>query len=162
MGEEIEMIKFPLLPILYLYILLKTISDKTGQERNLLDLAKSYFNIKPNGNVDPSGDPHGELTNQNVLTMIGVDQSKLIEDFGLDNHDDLQSKIRSIQSILFEARQIRPRPHLDDKILTAWNGLMISGFSVSGMALRNSQYTQRAVMAANFLKEHLYNSETQV
>lgn len=135
--------------------------DKTGQERNLLDLAKSYFNIKPNGNVDPSGDPHGELTNQNVLTMIGVDQSKLIEDFGLDNHDDLQSKIRSIQSILFEARQKRPRPHLDDKILTAWNGLMISGFSVSGMALKNSQYTQRAVMAANFLKEHLYNSETQ-
>ena len=112
--------------------------------------------------MDPSGDPHGELTNQNVLTMIGVDQSKLIEDFGLDNHDDLQSKIRSIQSILFEACQKRPRPHLDDKILTAWNGLMISGFSVSGMALRNSQYTQRAVMAANFLKEHLYNSETQV
>ena len=96
----------------------KTIPDKKGQERNLLDLCNVYFNIKPEGNVDPSGDPHGELTNQNVLTTIGTDSSQIIEDFGLDNHENLQSKIQLIQGILFEARQKRPRPHLDDKILT--------------------------------------------
>ena len=39
----------------------------------------------------------------------------------------LFSIIDSCKSVVFEARLKRPRPHLDDKILTAWNGLMISG-----------------------------------
>ena len=50
----------------------------------------------------------------------------------------------------------------DDKILTAWNGLMISGFSVSGMALRKLAHTERAIKAAKFIKEHLYDANTKV
>ena len=50
----------------------------------------------------------------------------------------------------------------DDKILTAWNGLMISGFSVSGMALRKLAHTERAIKAAKFVKEHLYDANTKV
>ena len=50
----------------------------------------------------------------------------------------------------------------DDKILTAWNGLMISGFSVSGMALRKLAHTERAIKAAKFVKEHLYDVNTKV
>ena len=91
---------------------LLNILGKDGSERNLLDLAKTYFNIKQNGNVNPRADPHGELTNQNVLTTIGTNPSQIIEDFSLENDEDLQSKIQSIQEILFEARKSRPRPHL--------------------------------------------------
>ena len=44
----------------------------------------------------------------------------------------------------------------------AWNGLMISGFSISGMALQKPQYVERAIKAALFLKQHLYDSQSNV
>ena len=36
---------------------------------------------------------------------------------------------------LYDARQKRPRPHVDDKIITAWNGLVISGLAKASVAL---------------------------
>ena len=42
------------------------------------DLFSAYFNAKEGGNVNPRGDPHGELKNQNVLTLIGTDKTKII------------------------------------------------------------------------------------
>ena len=115
-----------------------------------MKLCEVYFNVEANGNCDPRKDPHGELKNQNVLTVMGTDIDQLKEDFGLDS-SSLDEKIKEIQGILFEERQKRPRPHLDDKILTSWNGLMISGFAVSGMALQNPEFTNRLGYSFNFI-----------
>ena len=106
----------------------------------MFDLCKAYFNVEQPGNVDPRGDPHGELKGQNVLTIIETDPKQILKDFGLESEAELASKIGQIQKILHEARQGRPRPHLDDKILTSWNGLMISGFAIAGMALQGWPY----------------------
>ena len=144
--------------LLSLMVLNLFFPGKDGHEQDLMKLCEAYFNVETSGNCDPRKDPHGELKNQNVLTVMGTDIDQLKEDFGLDAQG-LQEKIGQIQGILYAERQLRPRPHLDDKILTSWNGLMISGYAVSGMALQNPDYVQRAVKAAEFLQKHMFDPE---
>ena len=75
----------------------------------MLEICEAYFKVKPGGNVDPRGDPHGELKNQNHLTTIGIDKiEKIIADFGLENKAALLSKVKEIQEILYAERQKRP------------------------------------------------------
>ena len=112
--------------------------------------------------IPARGDPDGELKNQNHFTTIGNDREKIISDFGLENETALKLKVKEIQEILYAARQERPRPHLDNKILTSWNGLMISGFAVAGMALQKPDYIEKAVQAAEFVRLvcHIQSQDT--
>jgi len=57
---------------------------------------------------------------------------------------------------LMDRRARRPRPHLDDKILAAWNGLMISAFSKGAQALGEDRYTDAAAAAAKFVRDRLW------
>ena len=62
--------------------------------------------------------------------------------------DDLLTKARSQ---LFEVRGKRPRPHRDEKIITAWNGFMISSLALGGRVLNEEKYTSAARRAAEFV-----------
>ena len=84
-----------------------------------------------------------------------------MQDFGLDENE-LTRTIKKCIDIMYEARQSRPRPHLDDKILTAWNGLMITGLCAAGNALGKEEYKQLAEKAATFLREYMWNEEAKV
>ena len=55
---------------------------------------------------------------------------------------------------LLEARQLRPRPQRDEKILPGWNALMISAFLRAGDVLTDPDYHKRAVVAADFTYRH--------
>jgi uncharacterized protein YyaL (SSP411 family) len=104
-----------------------------GEER-AREFANAY-GMEPDGNVD--NDPHHEFTGRNILYQAHApaDPASLAES----------------ERILFEARNKRPRPHLDDKILTAWNGLMISAFAKAAAILDAPQYARAARDAADFL-----------
>jgi uncharacterized protein YyaL (SSP411 family) len=65
------------------------------------------------------------------------------------------------QSLLAE-RARRPRPDRDDKILTAWNGLMISAFALGGQILGEARYMQAARRAADFLLNRLYDPQQRI
>ena len=52
---------------------------------------------------------------------------------------------------LYAARALRPPPLTDRKILTAWNGLMISAFARAGLALDRPDFVARAAAAADYL-----------
>jgi len=91
------------------------------------------YGMEPDGNV--SNDPHHEFTGRNILFQA----------------HDIEDDLAEAERILFEARAKRPRPHLDDKILTAWNGLMISAFAKAAAILDAPEYAQAARRAANFL-----------
>lgn len=67
-----------------------------------------------------SQDPHDELKNQNVLIEHGTVEETGRE-FGL-SLEQCEAALERARVILFEARRQRPRPHLDDKMVTAWNG----------------------------------------
>src|SRR5207247_3327885 len=61
------------------------------------------------------------------------------------------------QRKLLEARARRPRPGLDDKVLVAWNGLMISAFARAAQALDFREYLDAAQRAAGFIEKRLYD-----
>jgi hypothetical protein len=65
--------------------------------------------------------------------------------------EHLQSVIDRARTVLFAARQPRVPPGLDDKSLTAWNGLMIQAFADAGRILARPDYVQAAVRAADFV-----------
>lgn len=69
-------------------------------------------------------------------------------------------KVESIRTKLLEARAKRPRPQRDDKILTDWNGLMISALARAGQALEEPAYTAAAKRAAGFVLSHLRNQKS--
>jgi uncharacterized protein YyaL (SSP411 family) len=97
------------------------------------------FGVQPNGNVQE--DPHGEFTGRNILY-----QAEDVAD---------ESLPRSITKLL-EVRSRRPRPHLDDKILSGWNGMMISAFAKGAQILDEPRYAQAARDARNILDRHLW------
>jgi uncharacterized protein len=65
--------------------------------------------------------------------------------------DELQDTMRRIRPLLYEARKRRVSPALDDKVITAWNGMMISGMAEAGRVLGISHYVDAACRAADFI-----------
>jgi uncharacterized protein YyaL (SSP411 family) len=62
-----------------------------------------------------------------------------------------EKRLVPLRQKLFDARAKRPRPFLDTKVLTAWNGQMIAGYAVAGQLLDEPKYTAAAAKAADFV-----------
>jgi uncharacterized protein YyaL (SSP411 family) len=94
-------------------------------------------------------DPHQEFTGRNILFQAHTLQetaahfSRPVE--------EVAKALAGAERKLFEVRTKRARPHLDDKILTAWNGLMISAFAKAGHILNEPGYLAAAKKAAGFI-----------
>jgi uncharacterized protein YyaL (SSP411 family) len=73
---------------------------------------------------------------------------------------ELEARLVSSRTKLFRARLKRPKPHLDDKILTSWNGLMISAFARAHQVLGDRSYLEAAEKAAGFVLGHLRDKST--
>ena len=65
--------------------------------------------------------------------------------------DELTETIVRVRPLLYRARQTRVPPGLDDKIITAWNGMMISAMAEAGRVLGIDRYIDGAKKAADFL-----------
>ena len=69
--------------------------------------------------------------------------------------DQAQARLRRARAVLLERRNRRVRPHRDDKVLTAWNGLMISAYARGARVLGDEALAARAATAAEFVWQHL-------
>ena len=105
------------------------------------------YGMEKTGNVQ--NDPHHEFTGLNILFQAHT-YEETAQHFGL-NAEQIASALAQDEKTLFAARSKRPRPHLDDKILTAWNGLMISAFAKAGAILDEPAYIAAAKRAADFI-----------
>jgi len=123
-----------------------------GTEYTIADLIVHKYNMKDGGNVNPRLDPHGELVDQNVLTCI-PEKEPLLDKEMSDKY------IEKGKQILYQERQKRPRPSLDDKILCSSNGLMITGFCRAAAALQTPEYTQAACKAGQFIIDHMFQEQ---
>ena len=116
------------------------------------------YGVEPDGNV--RNDPHGEFTGKNILY-----QAHTLAEVGRKFDTDaagLAGKLDDAAMTLLAARGRRVRPHLDDKILTSWNGLMISAFALGAQVLGEPRYAEAARTAADFILSRLYDSSTGV
>ena len=59
---------------------------------------------------------------------------------------------------LFDHREKRIRPHRDDKVITAWNGLMISSLAYGGTVLDEKKYVRAAEKSAEFILNALHKN----
>ncbi|GJQ71990.1 hypothetical protein Trydic_g3094 [Trypoxylus dichotomus] len=134
------------------------LDDKTD-EISHAEVFCYHYSVKKNGNVNPGNDPHGELKNKNVLAAFGTYEDTASK-FKIPI-SKLKEILNKCHKVLYEERQKRPKPHVDTKIVTSWNGLMLSGFAKAAFALDNKQYADRAVLAANFIKKYLYDPKSK-
>jgi hypothetical protein len=121
----------------------------------------AHYGVKEGGNVPPGGDPHGEFEGRNILAQRQP-IAEIAAQAGLDV-ETASNRIFGCLERLREARSRRPRPLLDDKILVAWNGLMISALaraaSVPALSLadRREEHLSLATGAARFIERELYD-----
>ena len=60
---------------------------------------------------------------------------------------------------LFEGRAGRPRPGLDDKMLTSWNALMIRGLVLASRVMNEPEWFRSAEAAFDFVREQLWDGQ---
>jgi uncharacterized protein len=116
------------------------------------------YGVREGGNVDH--DPHGEFTGKNILYQAHTVE-ETAQKFGVPVAE-MESALGAAEAQLLAARAGRIRPHLDDKILTSWNGLMISAFALGGAVLHERRYAEAARRAADFLIARLYDPQSGI
>src|SRR5262249_41371589 len=114
------------------------------------------YGIRDGGNA--AQDPHGEFKNKNILYEAHsiaetARHAKLSESETVGLLDQAKTK-------LYEARSRRPRPHLDDKMISGWNGMAISAYAKAYQILDNPAYLESARKAALFVKGKLYDASS--
>jgi uncharacterized protein YyaL (SSP411 family) len=127
---------------------------RTALEDSLAaDLFCYRYGAVPGGNV--AIDPHGYFRHKNILYRShSIAESAARFEMTTVQAEDL---LRLAKGKLLVLRNQRSRPHLDDKILTDWNGLAISAMAKVHRVTRAEKYLDAGVRAARFIREHLYD-----
>src|SRR2546421_3395069 len=127
-----------------------------------------HYGVEENGNAPAGADPHGEFVGKNILierhSIVETAKFRSTGISPVDDNDDeaIQRLLAQSRQKLFSIRNKRPRPHLDDKIIAAWNGLMISAFARGAQALDEVSYLETATRAAEFIRANLYDELRQI
>jgi uncharacterized protein len=131
------------------------------------NVAVSCFGITAEGNFTDHSHP-SPLPGQNVLSIVhpirsGVSAerrkhsenqtSALCRDAATTNDEEL---LASAKQKMLAARSQRIRPHLDDKVLASWNGLMLGAFARAGIVLGEEKYLAAGENNLKFIKEKLW------
>ena len=117
-------------------------------------LFSTAYGVVADGNSPAGSDPLGELKGKNTL-ILRKTVGELAKDAGKPEAE-IEKTLAAARAKLFALRAKRPRPHLDDKIIVAWNGLMISAFARAAQVLDEPRYTAAAQASARFIKAKLW------
>ncbi|MDP8948076.1 MAG: thioredoxin domain-containing protein, partial [Actinomycetota bacterium] len=106
-------------------------------------IAERYWDVTSRGNFE----------GKNILYVPRPPEAVAAE-FGI-SPEELWERIEEIRSKLFAAREQRVRPGRDEKILAAWNGLMLRSFALAARVLKREDYREVAERNASFLLDEL-------
>ncbi|WP_440769097.1 thioredoxin domain-containing protein [Natronorubrum sp. DTA28] len=122
------------------------VSDVLEDETNA-DLFCARYDITESGNFEGTNQP-------NRVRSI----PDLADEFDLAE-DDIEQRLESAREALFEAREQRPRPNRDEKVLASWNGLMINTCAEAALVLGEDDYAEMGVDALEFVRERLWDAD---
>ncbi|WP_435073712.1 thioredoxin domain-containing protein [Halorubrum sp. HHNYT27] len=111
----------------------------------LASLAKARYGIESGGNFERG----------TTVPTISASVEALADEHGLST-EDVREHLTAARVALFEARESRPRPARDEKVLAAWNGRAISAFANAGGVLGEA-YADIASEALEFCRDRLYD-----
>ncbi len=103
-----------------------------------------FYDITERGNFEGHSIPNIQAPPEAFARTIGIDA------------DTFWQRIEMLRRKLFEARERRVKPGRDEKVLTAWNGLMLAAFAEAAAVLDRADYRQTAVNNAEFVLRELY------
>ncbi|MDN5200104.1 thioredoxin domain-containing protein [Fulvivirgaceae bacterium BMA10] len=115
------------------------------------DFIIDYYSIEEDGNWE-----HGN----NILLREMKDED-FAEAHGL-SVADLKEQVSKAKKLLLEARENKIRPGLDDKILTAWNALMIKGYADAYRVFDEETFLEMALKNAAFIKDKALSKNGQL
>ena len=102
-----------------------------------------HYGVTPGGNFEGRSILYTARTLEDTARQLKIPTEKLA------------SIVRESNELLYRARARRPHPHRDEKILAAWNGLMISAFARGAFVLGDNEYARRAERTAEFVLTHM-------
>jgi uncharacterized protein YyaL (SSP411 family) len=126
------------------------------QIENILGDDAALFNIYYN--VTDEGNWEEEHTN---VFFRREEDAVLAEKLGL-TVDELRLKINSSRKKIFDARSVRIRPGLDNKIITSWNGLMLKGLCDAYRAFNKPEFLQTALKSAAFILDNMIDADNRI
>jgi uncharacterized protein YyaL (SSP411 family) len=135
----------------------KEIDAALGDAAEIFDFR---YGVQPHGNAPEGSDSQDEFRGKNIL----VERHTIAE---TANHfrkteEEIGKLLAQCREKLLSIRSKRPRPHLDDKIIAAWNGLMISAYARAAQVLDEPRYLEIATRAAKFLRTNLYEEKSKL
>ena len=121
---------------------LEELENVLGKDR--AEIVKRYYAVDSTSNFEGRHILHTRKTLAEVADELELSQNRL------------QSIIEESRELLYQWRNRRPQPLRDEKILTAWNGLMISAHARAGLIFGEPIYIGQAVKAARFILTNLF------
>jgi aryl-alcohol dehydrogenase-like predicted oxidoreductase len=110
----------------------------------------AYYDITEKGNWEQTSIPRTPRSLEAVARELGC------------STEELQNTIDRVRPLVYQARLERIPPGLDDKIITAWNGMMIGTMAEAGRVLNHQPYLDGAIRAADFLLTTLSRPESHL
>jgi uncharacterized protein len=114
-------------------------------DAELSEIAERYFDITVEGNFEDANILH--------RTIEPADAARMFK----KSEDEIASALRTIREKLFAAREKRIKPGRDDKVLTAWNAMMISAFAAGARALHEPRYLATATRVLDFIMTKMWD-----
>lgn len=134
---------------------------KEFEPLDVYEVFAHHYDVRETGNVEPGSDPHGHLLAKNILFVNESIEETSVK-FGVDT-TKIEKLLDIAHELLHQVRSKRCRPHLDTKIITAWNGLVLSGLSKLSTikdAPNRQKYLETAQQLVKFIRSHLYDTNT--
>ena len=131
--------------------------------RDAAEIFDFHYGIQQHGNAPEGSDPQDEFRGQNIL----IERHTIAETAKhfQKTEQEIEKLLAQSREKLFAIRSGRPRPHLDDKIIAAWNGLMISAYARGAQVLDPAtagRYLEIATRAAKFIQANLYDPSRKI
>ena len=135
----------------------KEIDAALGDAAEIFDF---HYGVQSHGNAPEGSDLQDEFRGKNIL----IERHTIAETAKQfkKSEDEVRQSLERSRDKLSAIRTKRPRPHLDDKIIAAWNGLMISAYARAAQVLDEPRYLEIATRAAKFLRANLYDEKSKL